>query len=229
MEEREEFSLIISEKDREIQRLKSELEKHKVKLDLDTLTTNNDPYSLKQEVQDLNIMLEEVEQERDEAKNYIKQLEEELNNTKEILKNNQMNLIDPLQNRILELESIVEEKEGDIKKRYKRKLRKYKREIEIERSINEKLKEKLSKHQTKFREESGPGLLYHIIIMYISSNYLIVSGEHRVHFNTNVCSRFCCTPLPFQAYGYPLLLLYLGGLGFHPSLSTGVCAIAAVY
>ena len=68
-----------------------------------------------------------------------------------------------------------------------------------------------------------------IIIMFISSNYLFVSGEHRVHFNTNVCSRFCCTPCPFQAYGYPLLLLYLGGFGFHPSLSTGVCAIAAVY
>ena len=53
-----------------------------------------------------------------------------------------------------------------------------------------------------------------IIIMYISSNYLIVSGEHRVHFNTNVCSRFCCTPRPFQAYEYPLLLLYLGGSVF---------------
>ena len=53
-----------------------------------------------------------------------------------------------------------------------------------------------------------------IIIMYISSNYLIVSGEHSVHFNTNVCSRFCCTPRPFQAYGYPLLLLYLGGSVF---------------
>ena len=43
---------------------------------------------------------------------------------------------------------------------------------------------------------------------------LIVSGEHSVHFNTNVCSRFCCTPRPFQAYGYPLLLLYLGGSVF---------------
>ena len=53
-----------------------------------------------------------------------------------------------------------------------------------------------------------------IIIMFISSNYLIVSGEHRVHYNTNVCSRFCCTPRPFQAYGYPLLLLYLGGSVF---------------
>ena len=57
-------------------------------------------------------------------------------------------------------------------------------------------------------------LIYIIIIMYISSNYLIVSGEHSVHFNTNVCSRFCCTPRPFQAYGYPLLLLYLGGSVF---------------
>ena len=68
-----------------------------------------------------------------------------------------------------------------------------------------------------------------IIIMFISSNYLIVSGEHSVHFNTNVCSRFCCTTHPFQAFGYPLLLLYMGGFGFHPSLSTGVRATAAVY
>lgn len=94
--------------------------------------------------------------------NQVKQLQDELNNTKEILKNNQMNLIDPLQNRIVELEKLVEEKEGDIKKRYKRKLRKYKREIEIERSINEKLKDKLAKNQTKFREENCPGRLYHI-------------------------------------------------------------------
>ena len=72
-------------------------------------------------------------------------------------------------------------------------------------------------------------LLSTIIIMFISSNYLIVSGEHRVHFNTNVCSRFCCTPRPFQAYGYPSLLPYMGGFGLHPSLSTGVCANAAVY
>ena len=48
----------------------------------------------------------------------------------------------------------------------------------------------------------------------ISSNYFIVSGEHGVHFNTNVCSRFCCTTHPFQAFGYPLLLLYMGGLVF---------------
>ena len=65
--------------------------------------------------------------------------------------------------------------------------------------------------------------------MFISSNYLSVSGEHRVHYNTNVCSRFCCTPRLFQAYGYPSLLPYMGGFGLHPSLSTGVCAKSAVY
>ena len=53
-----------------------------------------------------------------------------------------------------------------------------------------------------------------IIIMFISSNYLSVSGEHRVHCNTDVCSRFCCTPRPFHAYGYPSLLPYMGGSVF---------------
>ena len=50
--------------------------------------------------------------------------------------------------------------------------------------------------------------------MFISSNYLSVSGEHRVHCNTNVCSRFCCTPRSFQAYGYPSLFPYMGGSVF---------------
>ena len=49
-----------------------------------------------------------------------------------------------------------------------------------------------------------------IIIIFISSNYLFVNGEHRVHYKTNVCSRFCCTTLPFQAFGYPSLLPYMG-------------------
>ena len=53
-----------------------------------------------------------------------------------------------------------------------------------------------------------------IIIIFISSNYLIVSGEHRVHFNSNVCSRFCCTTHPFQAFGYPSLLPDMGGSVF---------------
>ena len=68
-----------------------------------------------------------------------------------------------------------------------------------------------------------------IIIMFISSNYLSVSGEHRVHFNTNVCSRFCCTPRPFQAYGYPLLLLYLGGSVFILVFRQECVPNAAVY
>ena len=60
-------------------------------------------------------------------------------------------------------------------------------------------------------------------------NLIFISGEQRVHYNTNVCSRFCCTPRPFQAYEYPSLLPYMGGFGLHPSLSTGVCVNAAVY
>ena len=68
-----------------------------------------------------------------------------------------------------------------------------------------------------------------IIIMLISSNYLSVSGEHRVHYNTNVCSRFCCTPRPFQAYGYPSLLSYMGGLVFILVFRQECVPNAAVY
>jgi hypothetical protein len=39
---------------------------------------------LKQEVQDLNIMIDEIELERDNARNYIKKLESELQKTKEV-------------------------------------------------------------------------------------------------------------------------------------------------
>ena len=65
--------------------------------------------------------------------------------------------------------------------------------------------------------------------MFISSNYLSVSGEHRVHFNTNVCSRLCCTPRPFQAYGYPSLLTYMGGSVFILVLRQECVPNAAVY
>ena len=65
--------------------------------------------------------------------------------------------------------------------------------------------------------------------MFISSNYLFVSGEHRVHYNTNVCSRFCCTPRPFQAYGYPSLLPYMGGSVFILVFRQECVPNAAVY
>ena len=65
--------------------------------------------------------------------------------------------------------------------------------------------------------------------MFISSNYLSVSGEHHAHCNTNVCSRFCCTPRPFQAYGYSLLLLYLGGSVFILVFRQECVPNAAVY
>lgn len=137
-------------------KLKNELGKHKVRPDFETLTTNNnDPYVLKQEVQDLNIMLDEFEQERDNAREYAKKLEADLAKTKEVLKNNQLNLIEPLQNKIIELEKLVEEKEADIKKRYKWKLRKYKREIEMERKINQKLKSKLSRSNSRVKKDNS--------------------------------------------------------------------------
>ena len=65
--------------------------------------------------------------------------------------------------------------------------------------------------------------------MYISSNYLIVRGELRVHYNTNVCSRFCCMSRPFQAYGYTLLLLYMGGSVFILVFRQECVPNAAVY
>ena len=58
---------------------------------------------------------------------------------------------------------------------------------------------------------------------------LIVSGEHRVHFNTNVCSRFCCTTHPFQAFGYPSLLPYMGGSVFILVFRQECVPNAAVY
>lgn len=50
----------------------------------------------------------------------------------------------------------MDQKEADIKKRYKWKLRKYKREIEMERQINQRLKSKISRDNstTKNRDES---------------------------------------------------------------------------
>ena len=65
--------------------------------------------------------------------------------------------------------------------------------------------------------------------MFISSNYLFVSGEHRVHYNTNVCSRFCCTPRHFQTYGYPSLLPYMGGSAFILAFRQECLPNAAVY
>ena len=94
-------------------------------------------------------MLDELEQERDNVADYAKKLEAELQKTKEILNKNQLNLIEPLQEKISQLEKIVGEKESDIKKRYKWKLRKYKREIDMEKQINQRLKSQLARDQSK--------------------------------------------------------------------------------
>ena len=53
-----------------------------------------------------------------------------------------------------------------------------------------------------------------LVIIFISSNYLFVSDEHRVRCNTNVCSRFCCTTHSFHAFGYSSLLPYMGSSVF---------------
>lgn len=162
-EERSNFAKALSEKDAELAMLKDELFRSKTnKIDYDTLTTNNDPISLKQEVEDLHLMIEEMEQERDDARDQVRNLQKELVKTQEIIHQNQLNLIDPLQNKIQQLEKIVDEKEADIKKRYKRKLRKYKREIEVQARIIDQLKSKVSKHQSKRREESSLGKMYNI-------------------------------------------------------------------
>jgi phage host-nuclease inhibitor protein Gam len=157
LDERAEYRKILQQKEEEIARLRHELGKHKntITCNFDTLTTNNnDPLALKQEVQDLNIMIDEIEQERDNAQSYAKKLESELAKTKEVLHSNQLNLIEPLQNKIQELEKIVDQKEADIKKRYKWKLRKYKREIEMEKKINQRLKSKISRGNSANRDES---------------------------------------------------------------------------
>lgn len=151
--EKDELRAKIAQKEEKIQKLKTELAKYHRTTNFDTLTTNNnDPLALKQEVQDLNIMLDEVEQERDNAVELSHKLETELEKVKEELSNNQLNLIKPLQTKIEELEKIVEEKESDIKIRYKWKLRKYKREIEMEKQINQRLKAKLHRRKSKTKD-----------------------------------------------------------------------------
>ena len=58
---------------------------------------------------------------------------------------------------------------------------------------------------------------------------MFASGEHRAHYNINVCSRLCCTTHPFQAFEYPSLLPFMGGSVFILVIRRGVCANAAVY
>jgi len=52
---------------------------------------------------------------------------------------------------------IVDENESEIKKRYKWKLRKYKREIDMEKKINQKLKSKLSRTNSQSRRDNSWG------------------------------------------------------------------------
>jgi hypothetical protein len=64
-----------------------------------------------------------LENEREQARFYAKELEHELQLTKNDLHENQIQLIEPLKSRLIELESLIQEKEQKVKKQYRRKLR----------------------------------------------------------------------------------------------------------
>ena len=77
-----------------------------------------------------------LENEREQARFYAKELEEELEQTKSVLKNNQTNLIEPLKNRLWELEQCIQNKEDKVRRNYRRKLKKWRKELENEKKIN---------------------------------------------------------------------------------------------
>lgn len=72
---------------------------------------------------ELRSTIKKLENEREQARFYAKELEQELKQTKEDLKDNHFNLIEPLKKRLFELESIIQEKEHRVKRSYKKKLR----------------------------------------------------------------------------------------------------------
>ena len=70
--------------------------------------------------------IEKIEKERDDAIQYSKELERELCQTKEDLENNKIHLIEPLKNRLVGIEQLIQEKEQKVRRTYRRKLRKCK-------------------------------------------------------------------------------------------------------
>ena len=72
-------------------------------------------------------------------------------------------------------------------------------------------------------------LYIYTITIFISSNYLFVSGEHRAHLHTNVCSRFYCPAHPFQASGVPIAVSLLGSWDSILIFRQGIVPYAAVY
>lgn len=88
--------------------------------------------------------IKKLENEREQARIYAKELEMELKQTREDLYDNKVNLIEPLKNKLTDLENMIQSKEHKIKRNYRRKLRKYRRELQNEKKINMSLAKRIS-------------------------------------------------------------------------------------
>lgn len=130
--ERDDLLQIIKSNNKDIQELKSVFSK------------NSDNSGYIEQIENLKMKIEKVENEREHANFYAKELEEELKKTKEALHDNKVNLIDPLKNRLAELDNLIQVKEQKVKRTYKRKLKRVKRELENEKKINVSLAKRIS-------------------------------------------------------------------------------------
>ena len=93
---------------------------------------------------DLRDKVKRLENEREQARFYAKELEQELQHTQQDLHENKVNLLGPLKSRLVDLEQLIHDKEQKVKRAYKRKLRRCKRELENERKINISLAKRIN-------------------------------------------------------------------------------------
>jgi hypothetical protein len=91
-----------------------------------------------------------------------------LQRTRDDLTHNHVNLIEPLKARLADLENLIQEKEQKVKRNYKRKLKRCKKELENEKKINISLIKRISLFNPHDRsisdidlnEDANPGLKY---------------------------------------------------------------------
>jgi hypothetical protein len=105
--------------------------------------------------------IKKLENEREQARFYAKEIEQELKQTKEDLRENQFNLIEPLKKRLYELESIIQEKEHRVKRSYKKRLRRWRKELENEKKINLSLAKRIRLYRPNDRSISDIDLEDH--------------------------------------------------------------------
>lgn len=106
------------------------------------------------DIEELREKVKRVENEREQARFYAKELEMELQNTQHDLCENKVNLLEPLKSRLVDLEQLIHEKEQKVKRAYKRKLRRCKRELENERKINISLAKRINLYNPEDRSIS---------------------------------------------------------------------------